>query len=125
MRSGGSLMDQDKFGLVLVLISSVLLGIWATMNTIALRNVLLWAGALFAFTYWWNWFKANKANHTLPSLSGLYWLSVMLIGLMFIWVVTHYFLFAQKVPFLLTILSLLLQVYFLAKSPNQTFLKRY
>lgn len=89
-------MDQDKSGLVLVLISSVLLGIWAAMNTIALRNILLWVGALFALTYWWNWFKTNKANHTLPSLSGLYWLAVILIALMFIWVVIHYFLFAQN-----------------------------
>jgi hypothetical protein len=89
-------MDQNKFGLVLVLISSVLLGIWATMNTIALRNVLLWVGVLIALAYWWNWFKTNKANHTLPSLSGLYWLAVILITLMFIWVVIHYFLFAQN-----------------------------
>ena len=96
MRSGGNLMDQDKSGLVLVLISSVLLGIWATMNTIALRNVLLWVGVLIALAYWWNWFKTNKANHTLPSLSSLYWLAVILITLMFIWVVIHYFLFAQN-----------------------------
>jgi len=96
MRSGGSLMDQDKFGLVLVLISSVLLGIWATMNTIALRNILLWVGVLIALAYWWNWFKTNKANHTLPSLSSLYWLAVILITLMFSWVVIHYFLFAQN-----------------------------
>ena len=96
MRSGGSLMDQNKFGLVLVLISSVLLSIWATINTIALRNVLLWVGVLIALAYWWNWFKTNKANHTLPSLSGLYWLAVILITLMFIWVVIHYFLFAQN-----------------------------
>jgi len=89
-------MDQDKSGLVLVLISSVLLGIWATMNTIALRNILLWVGALIAIAYWWNWFKTNKANHTYPSLSGLYWLAVILIGLMLIWVVIHYFLFAQN-----------------------------
>jgi hypothetical protein len=96
MQSGGNVMDQDKTGLVLVLISSVLLGIWATMNTIALRNVLLWVGVLIALRYWWNWFKTNKANHTLPSLSGLYWLAVILITLMFIWVVTHFFLFAQN-----------------------------
>jgi hypothetical protein len=89
-------MDQDKSGLVLVQISSVLLGIWAAMNTIALRNVLLWVGVLIALTYWWNWFKTNKANHTLPSLSGIYWLAVILIMLMFIWVVIHYFLFAQN-----------------------------
>jgi hypothetical protein len=89
-------MGVDKTGLALVLISSILLGIWATMNTIALRNVLIWVGSLIALVYWWNWFKTNKANHTLPSLSWLYWLPVVLIGLMFIWVVMHYILFSQN-----------------------------
>jgi hypothetical protein len=86
----------DKTGLSLVLISSILLGIWATMNTIALRNILLWVCSPIALAYWWSWFKTNKANHTLPSFSGLYWLSVMLIGLMFVWIVMHYFFFAQN-----------------------------
>jgi hypothetical protein len=96
MESSSKVTGLDKTGLALVLISSALLGIWATMNTIALRNVLLWVGTVIALTYWWNWFKTNKANHTLPSLSWLYWLPVILIALMFIWVVMHYFLFAQN-----------------------------
>jgi hypothetical protein len=96
MQSSSEVTGLDKTGLALVLISSALLGIWATMNTIALRNVLLWVGTVVALTYWWNWFKTNKANQTLPSLSWLYWLPVMLIALMFIWVVPHYFLFAQN-----------------------------
>ena len=96
MHSSGNLMGLDKSGLALVLISSALLGIWATMNTIALRNVLLWVGTVTALLYWWNWFKTNKANHTLPALSWLYWLAVILIAFMFIWVVIHYFLFAQN-----------------------------
>lgn len=96
MRFDGNGISQDKSGLVLVLISSTLLGIWPVMNTIALRNVLLWVGALIALRYCWNWFKTNKAKHTLPSLSGLHWLAVILIGLMFFWVVIHYCLFAQN-----------------------------
>jgi hypothetical protein len=96
MQSSGNVMGLDKTGLALVLISSILLGIWATMNTIALRNVLLWTGSLVALVYWWNWFKTNKANHTLLSLSRLYWLSITLIGLMFVWVVAHYLFFAQN-----------------------------
>ena len=96
MQSSSIFTGLDKSGLALVLISSVLLGIWATMNTIALRNVMLWLGAVIAILYWWNWFKTNKANHALPSLSWLYCLSVALIGLMFIWVVMHYILFAQN-----------------------------
>jgi hypothetical protein len=96
MQLGGNVSYLDKTGLALVLISSTLLGIWATMNTIALRNVLLTVGILVALTYWWNWIKTNKANQTLPSLSWLYWLAVALIGLMFIWVVMHFFFFAQN-----------------------------
>jgi hypothetical protein len=96
MQSSSEITGLDKIGLALVLISSALLGIWATMNTIALRNVLLWVGTVIALTYWWNWFKTNKENQTLPSLSWLYWLPVILIALMFIWVVLHYFLFAQN-----------------------------
>ena len=96
MQASSKFADLDKTGLALVLVSSALLGIWATMNTIALRNVLLWVGTLVALTYWWNWFNTNKSNHSLPSLSWLYWLPVALIGLMFIWVVMHYFLFAQN-----------------------------
>jgi hypothetical protein len=62
MQSSSKVTGLDKTGLALVLISSALLGIWATMNTIALRNVLLWAGVLIALRYWWSWFKTNKAN---------------------------------------------------------------
>ena len=96
MQASSKCADFDKTGLALVLFSSALLGIWATMNTIALRNALLWVGTLIALAYWWNWFKTNKANHTLPSLSWLYWLPVALVGLMFICVVAHYFLYAQN-----------------------------
>jgi hypothetical protein len=96
MQASGKYAALDKTGLALVLVSSALLGIWATMNTIALRNALLWVGTLVALTYWWNWLKTNKASHTLPSLSWLYWLPVALVSLMFIWVVAHYFLFAQN-----------------------------
>jgi hypothetical protein len=96
MQFSSNVSSLDKTGLALVLISSTLLGIWATMNTIALRNVLIAVGILVALTYWWNWIKTNKANQTLPSLSWLYWLAVALIGLIFIWVVAHFFFFAQN-----------------------------
>jgi hypothetical protein len=96
MQSKRDLTRLDKTGLALVLICSALLGIWATMNTIALRNILLWVGSLIAIGYWWNWIKINKSNQALPSLSWLYWLPVALIGLMLAWVVMHYFFFSQN-----------------------------
>ena len=39
-------------GLVLVVMSSLLLGIWAVESTIALRNILLWVGGLASLYYW-------------------------------------------------------------------------
>lgn len=98
MQFNSNVSSLDKTGLALVLISSALLGMWATMNTIALRNVLLTVGTLVALTYWWDWIKINEANQTLPSLSWLYWLAVVLIGLMFIWVVMHFFFLCTKSP---------------------------
>ncbi len=41
----------DPKGFSLILISSILLGIWATSHTIALRNTLLWIGASLAIWY--------------------------------------------------------------------------
>lgn len=79
---------SDKLGLSLILISSALLGIWATMHTIALRNVLLGFGSLLAITYWLRWLTATKGNPKLwPTFAA--WIPLGLIALMFLWVVIH------------------------------------
>ena len=42
---------DDLLGLILVLLSSLLLGIWAVKETIALRNILLVCGTLISIYY--------------------------------------------------------------------------
>ncbi|CAM3727596.1 O-antigen ligase family protein [Polynucleobacter antarcticus] len=94
----------DKIGLLLIITSSVLLGIWATMNTIALRNILLAIGGLLAIAYWWNEFAKNKAVPAAAPIAKpaplkntmLTWIAIALIGIMFLWVVAHYIFFSQN-----------------------------
>lgn len=79
---------SDKLGLSLILVSSALLGIWATMHTIALRNILLGFGSLLAIVYWLRWFRAAKGHFKLrPSFEA--WIPLGLVVLMFLWVVIH------------------------------------
>lgn len=86
----------DRVGLALIIISSALLGIWATVHTIAFRNILLVLGTILATSYWIKWLKTYKEESKdslrleILSLSPL-----ILIGLMFTWVVIHYFFLAQ------------------------------
>jgi hypothetical protein len=80
--------NLDKIGLSLILVSSALLGIWATIHTIALRNVLLGIGSVLAIMYWMEWLVAAKKIFTIrPSFNA--WISLGLIFLMFFWVVIH------------------------------------
>jgi hypothetical protein len=50
---------SDKTGFFLVVISSILLGIWAVVNTIALRNILLVSGAAIGLLYWLKFFRGS------------------------------------------------------------------
>lgn len=73
-------------GLALILISSLLVGIWAVKDTIALRNILLVAGAFGSIIF----FYQNKSSEVLSGLNK-YWIPVICIGLVFCWVIFHYF----------------------------------
>lgn len=71
--------------------SSVLLGIWATKNTIALRNILLGVGfvlgGIFIYlSYKQDFFKAVRFKNCLP---------IALMALMFLWVTAHFYFFSQ------------------------------
>jgi hypothetical protein len=84
----------SQLGISLVFISSVLLGIWATRDTIALRNILLVLGSVLSLIYIILEFRLHNLA------SQLTWkncLPLILIGLMFVWVVFHY-LFLSRYP---------------------------
>ena len=82
---------SNLFGLILVLLSSVLLGIWAAKETIALRNILLVCGSLISIYYISIEFRYEKLKQDISLRKAL---PPILIMCCFFWVATHYFLFA-------------------------------
>ena len=85
---------HDRLGFALILLSSILLGIWAVKDTIALRNILLVCGAILASIYTANQFKNKSFKGLLMFRSSL---PLLMLGIMFIWVVFHY-LFLSRYP---------------------------
>lgn len=86
--------DLNKVGVILIFISSVLLGIWATVHTIALRNILLGFGGLAAIYYWSEWLKSvNKGFFGLPP-PKLAWVPIALAISMLLWVLIHFAFFS-------------------------------
>jgi len=79
-------------GYCLIILSSVLLGIWAVKGTIALRNSLLGIETILSTIYCIRFFKANKQKIPLKN-----WTPFILLGLMFLWVIFHYF-FLSRFP---------------------------
>jgi hypothetical protein len=71
---------------VLILMGSLLVGIWAVKDTIALRNILLVTGALGSIFF----FYRNKRSEVFRRLNAN-WLPILCIGIVFCWVVFHYF----------------------------------
>lgn len=87
-----SSISKDFLGWALIIFSSVLLGIWAVRETIALRNVLLAFGAIMSLVYCARFFK-NNATH-IPVKN---WIPLIFLGLLFCWVIFHY-LFLSRFP---------------------------
>jgi hypothetical protein len=85
-------LRQDWHGSALILLSSVLLGIWALKNTIALRNTLLYAGAILAVTYLIRLYRQGMMRSYFHRANAI---TLILLALMFIWVVLHYFFFSR------------------------------
>ena len=83
--------DSDLLGLILVLLSSTLLGIWAVKETIALRNILLTSGTLISIYYILHELRYQNLKQDLS-----FWklLPLILIVCIFFWVLIHYFLFS-------------------------------
>lgn len=82
----------EYLGLFLILMASVLLGIWATKNTIALRNILLALGSLGSIFYLATLYRKGdiKQQFSVFQLTPL----VLLAG-MFVWVLLHYLFFSR------------------------------
>ena len=85
-------LKKDTLGLALILINTVLLGIWAVKDTIALRNFLLCVGSLLSI-----FFIALQIKDGLLSIkvSAVRFIPLLLVFLMFGWVVFHYFFLSQ------------------------------
>jgi hypothetical protein len=81
----------DNLRWVLIVLSSILLGIWAVKETIALRNILLVTGTLLSLYYIALEFRYEKLREDL-SLWKL--LPLILVACTFLWVIIHYFLFS-------------------------------
>jgi hypothetical protein len=86
--------NTDKTGLILVLISSVLMGIWATMETIALRNILLAVGSLFSILYLLGLYRSPEKELLKKGISLFTTAPLALIFFMLVWVVAHYLFFS-------------------------------
>ena len=75
----------------ILILSSVLLGIWAAKETIALRNILLFGGAPLSIYYIAQEFKHGDLKEQCD-----FWrvLPIFLLGLTFVWVLVHYLFFS-------------------------------
>jgi hypothetical protein len=84
-------LSQYYLEWILLILSSVLLGIWAAKDTIALRNILLVVGTLLSIYYIAKEFKEGNLKGRL-SLWKI--LPALFVGLAFVWVVVHLVLFS-------------------------------
>jgi hypothetical protein len=84
--------DIKKFNFLMVFIGALLLSVWALVNTIALRNVLLILGAILSLIYLYKLFKEGENSVYIGSREKLLY---SLIGLIFFWVFLHYFFFGE------------------------------
>ncbi len=84
--------DRDLLGLSLILLSSILLGIWAVKGTIALRNILLGIETVLSIIYCYQFFKTNTQKIPLKN-----WVPIIMVGMMFCWMIFHYF-FLSRFP---------------------------
>ena len=85
---------SDKLGLLLIFISSILLGIWAVRDTIALRNILLVVGAILGILYLVLQLRNQDLRESLTISNSL---PLIMLSLMFFWVIAHY-LFLSRYP---------------------------
>lgn len=76
---------------ILLILSSILLGIWAAKETIALRHILLVAGTLLSLYYITLEFKSGALNEQLTLWKVI---PFVLLVFIFFWVIAHYYFFS-------------------------------
>lgn len=76
-----------------MVLSSILLGTWAVKDTIALRNILLCSGSIFSIYYIVQEWRYGQLKE---QCSIWKMLPLFLLGLTFVWVVSHYLLFSVE-----------------------------
>ena len=76
---------------ILLILSSILLGIWAVKETIALRNILLVTGSILSMYYIVQEFMCGKLKEQLTIWKLT---PITLLVLVFFWVSAHYLLFS-------------------------------
>ncbi len=85
-------LNLDKLGFILVILNAILLSIWAVKHTVALRNLLLGLGTFLSIIYvavdWRQGFLRKRLifPNNLPFI---------FLGLVFLWVLSHFFFFSQ------------------------------
>lgn len=85
-------VKQDYLGSGLIFLNVILLSIWAVKDTIALRNIVLVLGAITSIIYIANDWRFGDLKRQLRSVHAL---PLVLSGLIFVWVLIHFFCFSQ------------------------------
>ena len=84
--------DIHKLGFFLVILNAILLSVWAIKHTVALRNCLLGLGLILSIAYVMMDWRQGSLRRQLSFPNNL---PFILIGLIFVWVLVHFFLFSQ------------------------------
>jgi hypothetical protein len=84
-------LSRKNIEWAILILSSVLLGIWAVKETIALRNILLVGGTLISIYYVAQEFKSSNLKEQCDFRRIL---PIILLGLTFVWVASHYLFFS-------------------------------
>ena len=88
----GNSVKQDYLGGGLIFLNVILLAIWAIKDTIALRNIVLALGAVASIIYIANDWRFGSLKRQLKSVHSL---PLIFAGLIFTWVLLHFFCFSQ------------------------------
>ena len=88
----GNSVKQDYLGGGLIFLNVILLAIWAIKDTIALRNIVLVLGAVASIIYIANDWRFGSLKRQLKSVHSL---PLIFAGLIFTWVLLHFFCFSQ------------------------------